>query len=265
MDLSALQQAAELGGALLAGPTPAQELVLVERPVAHGLPEVLLLGHRPEDLTLPLAALAEAQARGLALNLCAVLPCATTDWPLALGHHRRRIGSLVAALDVGLPWLEDRPMMTKRLPGRLRAPTPLPLPPAPLRPLERQELRTFLAGWTEARFEDTFLTPSWRERPAGWEVPLWPDVALPEGSDPLESPLTLPSATPLTEALRGALRATFGAPVPWLPHPGDPAPLRGLLALTPAVAVFRGPEAAWRRAFEALATLPAPPHFCARC
>lgn len=265
MDLLALRHAAEFGGTVLSGASSSQSLVLVERPVAHGLPCLLLLGRKAEDLATPLGVVAEAQSQGLRLNVGAVLPGVGTDWPLALAHHRRRLGSLVGALDVGLPWLEGQPMMAKRLPGRIRAQTPLALPPAHLRPLEHQELRTFLGGWEDARFEATFLQPPWRAEGNAFDAPLWPEVPVPPGAEVVEAPLVLPSATPFTEALRGALRATAGQPIPWLPHPGEAGPCRGLLALTPAVAVFQGTPQAWLRAFEQIAALPAPPHFCARC
>lgn len=263
MDLVSLRLAGELGGQLLAGPDSAHALLLVERSAGHGLPTLALLGRVPSDLGLPLAMVARAQAAGLPLNLVALLPTGTTRWAAALPHHRRRIGSLVGALDVGLPWLEGRPMMAKRLPGWVTAPAPMPLPPAPLRPLERRELATFL-GWEEARLAATFESPGWEACAEGAAAALWPDVPIPEGARVSFPPVVLPSATPFTEALRGALRA-LGAPVPWLPHPGDGEPLRALLALTPAVAAFQGPEAAWQRAFAQIATLPAPPHFCARC
>ena len=62
-----------------------------------------------------------------------------------------------------------------------------------------------------------------------------------------------------------SLRAALGRPVPYLPLPRDPTLLHALKDLSPDVAAFRGPEAAWRQAFERIAALPAPPHFCARC
>ena len=99
----------------------------------------------------------------------------------------------------------------------------------------------------------------------GFESDLWTDVEIPEGASLLARPLSLPTATPVMEVLRLALRTATGLPVPFLPMPGDPALLHALRSLSPAIAAFRGPEAAWRAAFERLAALPAPPHFCARC
>ena len=79
------------------------------------------------------------------------------------------------------------------------------------------------------------------------------------------APLDLPTAAPLSDLLRRALRMTTGLPVPMLPLPGDPSPLHALRRITPDIAAFRGPVAAWEAALQGMAALPAPPHFCARC
>ncbi|HTL97204.1 MAG TPA: hypothetical protein VL181_00235, partial [Holophagaceae bacterium] len=152
------------------------------------------------------------------------------------------------------PWLEDKPMLAKRLPGRLASPAGLEA--APLGPLDMAELRAFLEGWSEARFQRTFLQP---------ETLLWPDVPAPEGARVVVQPLRLAVGHPLMEALRAALRRALGQPIPLLPLPEDPSGLHALRGLTPEAAAFRGPAAAWESAFRSLAALPAPPHFCARC
>lgn len=245
----ALRLAAELGGTRLSG--AGGPLVLVERARAHGLPAVAVLGREPAHLREALEAWALS---GAALNLVGILPAPGTDLPLALATHRRRIGALVAALDASLPWLADKPMLAKRLPGRIAPPATLDA--APLGPLETAELRAFLEGWSEDRFQRTFL------RPATW---LWPEVPLPSGASLECPPLRLAVGGPLLDALRGALRRALGQPIPLLPLPEDPAGLHALRGLTPEVAAFRGPAEGWRLAFLALAALPAPPHFCARC
>lgn len=246
---AALRLAAELGGARLSG--EGGPLVLVERVRAHGLPAVAVLARDPAQLAAPLAAWEGSDAP---LNLTAMLPPPGTDLAPALAFHRRRIGALSAALDASLPWLADRPMLAKRLPGRLAADADLP--PAPLGPLERAELRAFVADWSDAAFDAVFLRPARL---------LWPEVELPPGAEILTPPLRLAVGSPLLDALRGALRTALGQPIPLLPLPEDPAGLQALKVLTPEVAAFRGPEAAWAQAFRALAALPAPPHFCARC
>jgi hypothetical protein len=161
-------------------------------------------------------------------------------------------------------------MLVRRLPGRIARPVPVALEKAPLSPLEKAELKQFLAGWDKARRKMTFRRPEWREAPdhdlhGGFEADLWPGVPVPEGAELVVPPLELPLATPLADALRGALRAALGRPVPVLPLPADPAPLHALRTLTREAAAFRGPVRAWTLALEALAQLPAPPHFCARC
>jgi hypothetical protein len=261
----ALSLAAELGGSLLSGPSPGLDLLAIERIRAHGLPQVLVAARHAQDLLEPLAAIAAAQEEGLALNLVAVLALPGTTLDAAFRCHRRRLGALLCALDAGLPWLEGRPMLPKRLPGRVRAARPLGLRKAPLAPLEKAELEAFLPDWDKARRREVFRTPAWRECADGVEADLWPGVEVPEGAEVTTQPMILPTAGPVMEALRGALRCAVGGPVPLLPSPGDPAQLHALAALHPGAAPFRGPEAAWRLAFARLAALPAPPHFCARC
>jgi hypothetical protein len=268
MQPAALQLAAELGGTLLGG--PAGDLLLVERLQGHGLPQVAVLGRGAADLLEPLEAADRVLAGGLPLNLLALVPLPGCDLTGALDHHSRRIGALVAALDAGLPWLGGKPMMVRRLPGRISRAAPVPLAKAPMGPLEKGELKAFLADWEKDRRKMTFRRPEWREAPdhhehGGFETDLWSGVPLPEGADLQVAPLDLPSATPLTEVLRAALRTATGAPVPVLPLSADPSPLHALRRLTPEIAAFRGPVRAWELALAGLSRLPAPPHFCARC
>ena len=267
MNPGALRLASELGGTLLAA--PGGHLLLVERLGPHTAPRVAVLGRTAEDLGPALAAIATLQARNLPLNLVGLLALGC-DLPAALALHRRRIGALVAALDAGLPWLDGKPMLSRRLPGRIYRTVPVALEKAPLGPLEKAELKAFLADWDRARRKMTFRRPEWREAPdheqhGGFEADLWPGVPLPEGAELRVPPLELPVGTPLADALRAALRTALGQPIPLLPLPADPAPLHALRALTRDAAAFRGPAAAWERALESLARLPAPPHFCARC
>ncbi len=264
MDPQSLRLAGELGGTLLGG--QGGHLLLVERLAGHGLPQVLVLGRGPGDLAEPLAAIGPAQAAGLPLNLLALLPLSGCVLPEALSHHRRRLGALVAALDAGLPWLGGRPMLARRMPGRLSSPEPRPLREVPMGPLEWGALRSHLPDWPEAELHRSFRAPGWEAGSAGGlEADLWPGVPQPEGTTLLAAPLALPEATPLTDALRAALRASTDGPVPFLPLPGDPGPLHALRQLTPEATAFRGTPEAWSRALAGLATLPAPPHFCARC
>lgn len=265
MNPLALRLAAELGGSLLSGPGSGLDLLALERVKAHGLPQVLVASAHAPDLLEPLAAIVSAQEAGLDLNLVAVLLLPDTRPEAAFRHHRRRLGALTCALDAGLPWLEGRPMLAKRLPGRIRAARPLELPKAPLAPLEKAELKAFLPGWDKARRKEVFRQPGWKAVAEGFEADLWPGVEPPEGVEVRVAPLALPTATPVTEALRASLRTALGLPVPCLPLPGDPTLLHALRDLGPEVAAFRGPEAAWRQAFTRIAALPAPPHFCARC
>ncbi|MBS1767884.1 MAG: hypothetical protein JST05_10855 [Acidobacteria bacterium] len=247
MKLEALRLAADLGGARLSG--EGGGLVLVERLRAHGLPGVGVLGREPGHLREALEAWAQSEA---AINFVGILPLPDTDLAVSLAFHRRRIGALTAALDASLPWLMDRPMLAKRLPGRLA--TDADLDPAPLGPLERAELQAFLGD--AVRLESEFI---WPRR---W---LWPDVPPPEGFEVLVPPLRLAVGSPLMDALRDALRRAFQAPIPLLPLPEDPTGLHALRLLTPDIAAFRGPLEAWKAALLRLAALPAPPHFCARC
>ncbi len=264
---AALQLAAELGGTLLRA--EGGSLLLVERIRAHGLPHVAVLGRDAADLHAPLEAAARAQARGVELNLLALLPLPGCDLAAALASNQRRLGALVAALDAGLPWLSDQPMLVRRLPGRVFRTAPVPLPKAPMGPLEKAELKLLLANWGSDQRKRVFRRPEWQEVPTldgcGFEVDLWPGVPVPEGALLRVAPLELPCATPLTDALRGALRAATGSPVPFLPLPADPAPLHALRLLTAEVAAFRGSVLAWESALIGLAALPAPAHFCARC
>jgi hypothetical protein len=268
MNPAALQLAAELGGKLLSG--TGGSLLLVERLQGHGLPQVVVLGRGAADLLEPLEAAERAQAEGLQLNLLALLPLPGCHLAAALDLHRRRIGALVAALDAGLPWLGGKPMLARRLPGRIFRATPVPLAKAPLGPLEKSELKAFLADWDKDRRKMLFRRPEWREAPehaehGGFETELWPGVPLPEGAELRVPPLELPCATPLTDALRAALRTATGLTVPILPLPEDPSALHALRQLTPEIAAFRGPLRAWELALAGLARLPSPPHFCARC
>ncbi len=268
MHPAAFQLAAELGGTLLTG--AAGGLLLVERIQGHGLPQVAVLGLAAADLLEALEAAERMQARGLQVNLLGLVPLPGCDLPAALDLHRRRIGALVAALDAGLPWLGGRPMLARRLPGRIHRATPVALAKAPMGPLEKGELKTFLADWEKDRRKMTFRRPEWREAPdhgehGGFETDLWTGVPVPEGAELRVPPLVLPSATPLTEVLRAALRTATGMAVPLLPLPADPSALHALRLLTPEIAAFRGPVRAWELALAGLARLPGPPHFCARC
>jgi hypothetical protein len=268
MNPAALQLAAELGGTLLSG--TAGSLLLVERIQGHGLPQVLVLGRGAADLLEPLEAAERAQVAGLQLNLLALVPLPGCALAAALDLHRRRIGALVAALDAGLPWLDGKPMLARRLPGRIFRTLPMPLAKAPLGPLEKGELKAFLADWEKDRRKMVFRRPEWREAPdhaehGGFETELWPGVPLPEGAELRVPPLELPCATALADALRAALRAATGLPVPILPLPGDPSALHALRQLTLEIAAFRGPARAWELALAGLSRLPGPPHFCARC
>jgi hypothetical protein len=268
MHPAALHLASELGGTLLGG--AAGGLLVVERSRAHGLPQVAVLGRNVADVLEPLEAAERLQAEGLELNLLALVPLHGCALAAALGLHRRRMGALVAALDAGLPWLGGKPMLPRRLPGRIYRQVPVALDKAPMGPLEKGELKAFLADWDKARRKMTFRRPEWREAPdhaeqGGFEADLWPGVPVPEGAELRVPPLELPCATPLMDVLRAALRAATGTPVPFLPLPESPAPLHALRLLTPEIAAFRGPVRGWELALTGMARLPAPPHFCARC
>lgn len=268
MHPAAFQLAAELGGTLLSG--AGGGLLVVERIKGHGLPQVAVLGRSAADVLDPLQAAERVQAEGLEVNLLAMVPLPRCDLVAALGLHRRRIGALVAALDAGLPWLGGKPMLPRRLPGRILRATPVPLAKAPMGPLEKGELKAFLWDWERDRRKRIFRRPEWQETPdhaehGGFETGLWPGVPLPDGAELRVPPLDLPCATPLMDLLRAALRAATGMPVPFLPLPEDPAPLHALRLLSPEIAAFRGPVRAWELALADLSRLPGPPHFCARC
>lgn len=260
MNPGALRLAAELGGTVLSG--EGGELVAAERVRAHGLPQLLVLGRGSQQLLEPLEAWEASRAP---INLTLLLPAPGAELARALLTHRRRIGSLVAALDAGLPWLEGRPMLAKRLPGRIFSANPRPLDKAPLGPMEKEELKAFLPDWSKEARRAVFRRPEWEPVEGGFEARLWPGVALPENARLLLPPLPLPTASALMEALRGALRQALGRPIPLLPLPEDASALHALRSLSPQVAPFHGPAAAWELAFQALSRLPAPPHFCARC
>ena len=119
--------------------------------------------------------------------------------------------------------------------------------------------------WDKATRREVFRRGPWREVEGGFETGLWPGVPFPTSAELRVAPLELPTAKALMEVLRTSLRNASGQPIPLLPLPGDPTNLHALAQLTPAIAAFRGPEQAWRLAYEKLAELPAPPHFCARC
>lgn len=258
-----LQLTAELGGTLLGG-APG-ELLLVERIQRHALPQLLVLGRSAGDLVAPLEAAGRVQAEGLELNVLALLPMPGCDLAAALVLHRQRLGALVAALDGGLPWLNDQPMLVRRLPGTIFASAPIPLAKAPMGPLEKAELKAFLPDWEKERRKQIFRRPAWRAVTHGFETELWPGVPLPAGAELRIPPLELPCMTPLTDALRSALRSATNRPVPMLPLSENPASLHALRELTPAIAAFWGPREAWELALRNVARLPSPPHFCARC
>ncbi len=260
MDIEALRLAADLGGTVLSG--QGGSLVLVERVRRHGLPSLLVLGTRATHLLEALEAWESCDAD---VNFCAVLPAPGTDLGAALNFHRRRIGSLVAALDASLPWLDDQPMLAKRLVGRVFMASAKKLAKAPQSPLEKEELKTFLPTWDKARRRETFRRGFWVATEGGFVMDLWPGVGAPKDAEVRVHPLELSTSTPLMEALRTSLRGAFGHPIPLLPLPADPSGLHALRQLTPNIAAFRGPAEAWRLALQRLADLPAPPHFCARC
>lgn len=260
MDMAALHLAADLGGTVLSGEGGA--LVLVERQRRHGLPVLLVLGTRTSHLLEALDAWETCDAE---LNLCALLPAPGADLSTALMFHRRRIGCLAAALDASQPWLDGQPMLAKRMPGRIFMASPEKLGKAPLSPLDKAELKSFLPDWGREARREAFRRGPWQEVEGGFETDLWPGVALPTGAELRLPPLELPAATALMDVLRSSLRNAFGQPIPLLPLPGDPSNLHALSQLTPCFAAFRGPVEAWRLAYQKLAELPAPPHFCARC
>lgn len=241
--LEGLRLAAQWQGALLTGEGGA--LLLVERVREHRDPRLALLAPAPEALAPALEAWA---ATDVPLTLVGLVPLPGVDLGRALRREARRIGALVGALDLGQPPLGEAPHLVRRLPGRLDPP-PSGLAPLPLTSLQAFELRRYLG-----------------ELPA-WALgdDLWWEGPAPAGCRLLAAPLELPTATPLTEALRGALRATAGGPVDFLPQPGDPGPLHALRELTPAATAFHAGVAGWGEALRRLAVLPAPAHFCGRC
>ena len=223
-----------------------------------------MLGAAEADLAAPLAAIESLQRDGLGLNLVAALVPAG-DPGFALDAHRRRIGSLLCGVDAGLTCDLGGPALPRRLPGRVRIESPVQLDPAPLGPLELAQLAERLPGLGEEKLRARFSAPLWEQAAGGWEAALWPGVPLPEGARLLRPPLLLPTATPVAEALRAALRADTGRPVPFLPLDQDPTRLHAIQRLTPELGAFQGSLRAWEGAFRRLSALPAPPHFCARC
>ncbi len=241
--LEGLRLAGEWGGSLLSG--EGGPLLLVERLRTHTAPRLAVLVRRIEELRDPLAAW---EAGPGTLTLVGLLPLPGADLPQVLARETRRIGALVAALDAGLPHLPGPPHLVRRLPGRVSG-GGTAFAPLPLTGIQAFELTR--------RCGDL---PAWAQEGQHW----W------EGPAPAEAtvevpPLTLPTATPLTDALRAALRTTSPDPVDFLPLPGDPGPLHALRKLTPEATAFRAEAAGWREALRRLAELPSPAHFCARC
>jgi hypothetical protein len=241
--LEGLRLAAQWQGALLSG--EGGPLLLLERVREHTGPRLALFAPRPEVLAPALEAWAASTVN---LNLVGLVPIAETDLPRALDREARRIGALVAALDLSQPSLGPAPHLLRRLPGILE-PGVDGLPDLPLTSIQAFELRRYLGA-----------LPRWAIEGRQW----W-DGPAPSSARVVAEPLLLPTATPLTEALRGALRATCAGPVDFLPVPGDPRPLQALRRLTPAATAFSGDALTWREALQRLAELPAPAHFCARC
>lgn len=263
MDLSALQLAERLGGTLLQAPGAAS-LVIAERLARHGAPQVLVLAATVDALQPVLAAADALQAQGLDLNVVGVLDPGP-GLEAGLDLHQRRLGSLLCALQAAPPWGGGGPLLVRRLPGRIRATRPLPLTAARLSPLERSQLQEHDPAWTPGTLREVFVQPPWEPAGKGWTARWWPGVALPPGAEVLWPPLELPSATPLTEALRSALRSASAQPVPFLPVDGDASRLHALGRLTAEVQALEGGPAVWSGALLNLARLPAPAHFCARC
>ncbi len=258
-----LRKALRLGATWVGG-AGRPDLLLAERILRHGLPQVLVLGSSEEDLEAPLEAIAAQHRMGLELNLLAILVGEGDPAP-AFSAHRQRLGSLLCALDAGLPCWEGGAALPRMLPGRLEAQTPLPLEPASLGPLDRAHLAGRLPDLGPEGLDAVFVGPCWEPWGSGWRARLWPGVPVPAGSVVTCEPLTVPTATPVAAALRGAMRAEAGRPVPFLPCDEDPVRLHALRMLTPEFGAFQGSSAAWEDAFRRLAALPAPPHFCARC
>jgi hypothetical protein len=249
--MEGLRLAAELEGALLSG--PGGSLILVERILQHAAPRIAVLGQRKEDLQAALQAYAQLAEEAIPLNLIGILPLPGSDFAAVLERERRRIGALVAALDASLPWLMDKPMLVRCLPGRIRGSGALE--PLALTSIQAFELRRHLGS------ESSFLQPAWDGARAVW----WPGTSRPPHSEVEIAPLELPTSSLLSDVLRQSLRAATAGPIDFLPMVADPSGLHALRQLTPEATAFRGPEAAWREALRRFATLPAPPHFCARC
>lgn len=263
MDFSRLQIVERIGGTLLQAPG-AIPLIIAERIARHGAPQVLALFANPQTLEPVLDVVAALHAQGLDLNLIGLIdPGAGLAGALQI--HRRRLGALLCALDACTPWPGDSPMLAKRLPGLIRSREPLPLADARLSPLERSQLRDYDPSLSTDDLETQFVSPAWSPSGGHWLARLWPGVALPDGAETVVPGFELQTAAPFADALRSALRAESGRPVPFLPLAADPSRLQALGLLCPEVQIFQGSAAAWTRALAALAQLPAPPHFCARC
>ncbi|MBI3129955.1 MAG: hypothetical protein HYZ13_01220 [Acidobacteria bacterium] len=241
--LEGLRLAAEWQGSLLSG--EGGPLLLIERVREHTGPRLALFAPEPELLAPALEAWARSEAN---LNLVAMVPLAQTDLPRALRRETRRIGALMGALDLGQSTLGSAPHLARRLPGLLE-PEASGLPELPLSTIQAFELRRYIGG-----------LPGWAADGRHW----W-EGAAPAGARVIAEPLSLPTATPFVEALRGTLRATSSEPVDFLPMPGDPRALQALRGLTPAIACFWGDAPIWGEAIRRLAELPAPAHFCGRC
>jgi hypothetical protein len=263
VDHQQLQLAERLGGTLLQAPHSVP-IVIAERIARHGAPQVLVLAGEPAALEKALHATGRLQAQGLDLNLVALLDPGA-GLPEALVVHRRRLGSLLCALDAGTTWPEDKFLLAKRLPGRIQAEAPVQLPPARLSPLERSQLEGHFPSWPKERLDRVFVQPAWEPSGSGWTARWWPGVDLPPQVGIVQPGIELQTASPLAEALRAALRAEQNWPVPILPLDGDPARLHALIRLCTDVQVFHGESPVWTRALQNLARLPAPMHFCARC
>ena len=263
MDFSRLQLAERIGGTLLQAPG-AVPLVVAERIARHGAPQVLALFAGPEVLEPVLEAVGTLHAQGLDLNLIGLLDPGA-GLAEALQVHRRRLGAMLCALDSCTPWPGDSPMLAKRLPGVIRAREPVPMAFARLSPLERSLLRDYFLSGPQDDLEAMFSSPAWVPSGGLWLARLWPGVELPDDAELIVPELELQTAAPFADALRSALRAETGHPVPVLPLAADPSRLHALELLCPEVQIFHGPAGAWSRALAALARLPAPPHFCARC
>lgn len=263
MNLLQLQLAERLGGTLLQAPRSAP-LVIAERIARHGAPQVLVLSADPAALEKVLHATGALQAQGLDLNLVAVLDPGA-GLAESLQAHRRRLGSLLCALDAGSAWPADKFMLAKRLPGRIRAVEPVPMAAARLSPLERTLLEDHLSSWPRERLDGIFVQPAWEPSRSGWTARWWAGVEIPATAEIVQPGIELQTTSPMAGALRAALRAESNFPVPILPLDGDPARLHALVLLCPDVQVFHGESPVWSRALLNLARLPAPTHFCARC